>query len=62
MTVCGEEVPLLVVGDSAYPMRPWLVKDFRGQVTAEQRAFNKKLNSARVVVEQVNNQACWFGR
>ena len=49
-------MPLLVVGDAAYPMLPFLVKGFQGQTTEAQRAFNVKLNSARVVIEQA------FGR
>ena len=48
---CGE-IPLVTVGDSAFPSRIWLMKAFPD--TTEDPAeinFNKKLRSARVVSE-----------
>ena len=54
--VCGQEVPLLVVGDGAYPLRPYLTKGFQGPVNAAQKKYNIRLSKARVVVEQA------FGR
>lgn len=54
-----EELPLLwnrrfhVLGDGAYPIREWLLKPFRdrGHLTDEQRAFNRRLSSTRVKIE-----------
>lgn len=44
-----------IVGDSAYPLRNWLVTPFRdnGRLNAQQRRFNQRLSSAGVVVERV---------
>lgn len=44
-----------IVGDSAYPLRNWLVTPFRdnGRLNAQQRRFNQRLSSARQVVERV---------
>lgn len=41
------------MGDSAYPNRYWIVTPFKdnGFLTEQQRLFNKKLSSKRVVIE-----------
>lgn len=46
-------VPVVVLGDPAYPLRPWLMKPFinTGTLSTEQRQFNYRLSKARVVVE-----------
>ena len=45
-------VPLITVGDDAFPSHPWLVKAFTGVVRDDKkRLFNVKLRSARVVTE-----------
>ncbi len=51
--ICGQAVPLLVLGDPAYPLLPWLLKAFidHGSLTAEQKLFNYSLSKARVIVE-----------
>ena len=52
-TIAGKEIPLLVLGDPAYPLLPWLMKAFpdNGSLSREQKAFNYRLSKARVVVE-----------
>uniref|UniRef100_A0A3B1JVY3 DDE Tnp4 domain-containing protein n=1 Tax=Astyanax mexicanus TaxID=7994 RepID=A0A3B1JVY3_ASTMX len=48
----GVPVPLLVVGDPAYPLLPWLIKGFSGSnLTPEEQLFNEQLSRIRVVVE-----------
>ena len=45
-----------LIGDSAYPIAPWLLKPFpEGTRNPTEFAFNKQLSSARVKVE------CAFG-
>ena len=49
----NKEVPLVYLGDPAYPLLDWLMKAFpdTGHLTPEQRYFNYRLSSARVIVE-----------
>ena len=52
-TINGKEVPLLVLGDPAYPLLSWLMKAFpnNGSLSCQQKTFNYRLSRARVVVE-----------
>lgn len=48
----GVPVPYFFIGDPAYPLESWLLKDYRRQdASVEQQNFNEKLNAARVYVE-----------
>ena len=49
----SHKISILLVGDSAYPIQPWLIKPFAqsSTLTHEQKQFNYKLSRARVVVE-----------
>lgn len=49
----NKDVPLVILGDPAYPLLEWLMKAFpdTGHLTQHQRQFNYRLSRARVVVE-----------
>ena len=46
------DVPLLILGDPAYPLLPWLMKAYpeNGGLTPKQQHFNYRLSRARMVV------------
>ena len=51
--VNGTIVRPLIVGDSAYPLKPWLLCPFKdnGALSREQKKFNEELSKARIVSE-----------
>ena len=54
----GVDVPLVLLGDPAYPLLPWLMMPFpdNGNTTRPQKTFNYRQSRARMVVENA------FGR
>lgn len=52
MRINDVEVPLLILGDPAYPLLPWLLKPYTGRNLAPaNESFNAYLSSVRIVVE-----------
>ena len=52
-TINSVNVPLLILGDPAYPLKPWMMKPYpdTGHLTAVERHFNYRQSRARMVVE-----------
>ena len=61
-TFGGVRVPLLVLGDSAYPLLPWLMKPYIKTLksTDAERKYNYRQSRARMVVK--NTFGCWKGQ
>lgn len=53
VNIAGNDIAPYLVGDSAYPLAPWLIKPFpEGTNDPDEKTLNKELSRARVVVEQ----------
>lgn len=52
--VNGGMLRSMLVGDSAYPLKKWLIKPFsnRGRLSPQKRRFNEKLRAMRSVIER----------
>uniref|UniRef100_A0A674IZS0 DDE Tnp4 domain-containing protein n=1 Tax=Terrapene triunguis TaxID=2587831 RepID=A0A674IZS0_9SAUR len=55
ITVGDVEMPIVILGDPAYPLMPWLMKPYTGSLYYSQDLFNYRLSKCRMVVE------CAFG-
>ncbi|CAM5096995.1 unnamed protein product [Natator depressus] len=51
ITIGDVEMPIVILGDPAYPLMPWLMKPYTGTLDSSQEQFNYRLSKCRMVVE-----------
>ncbi|KAG6934238.1 hypothetical protein G0U57_017644, partial [Chelydra serpentina] len=56
ITVGDVEMSIVILGDPAYPLMPWLMKLYTGTLDTGKEQFKYRLSKCRMVVE------CAFGR
>nr|XP_048681303.1 uncharacterized protein LOC125624539 [Caretta caretta] len=56
VTIGEVEVLIVILGDPAYPLMPWLMKSYTGSLDSSKEWFNNRLNRCRMTME------CAFGR
>ncbi|CAM5146525.1 unnamed protein product, partial [Natator depressus] len=54
-------MPIVILGDTAYPLMPWLMKPYAGTLDSSKEQFNYRLSKCRMVVECAFGclKACW---
>ncbi|XP_032064807.1 protein ANTAGONIST OF LIKE HETEROCHROMATIN PROTEIN 1-like [Thamnophis elegans] len=52
MDIEGEQVKPVILGDLAYPLLPWLMTPYSGQLDSRKQLFNNRLGHCRTVVGQ----------
>ncbi|XP_050801902.1 uncharacterized protein LOC127047544 [Gopherus flavomarginatus] len=55
ITVGDVKMPIVILGDPAYPLMPWLMKPYTGKLDRSQDRFNYRLSQCRMTVD------CAFG-
>ncbi|CAM4537191.1 unnamed protein product [Lepidochelys olivacea] len=54
-------MPIVILGDSDYPLMPWLMKPYMGHLDSSKEQFNNRLSKCRLTVECAFGylKACW---